>query len=223
MTIPAHFDNEIRALDVDEHRTACSYAHWESEFPAGTYLAHRLAAVKAVLGSSCTRSEVLALYRRSDIDPETKFIAAMLWGHEAPSGSRRDGRGPWKVSKMFSDAASSEAAIRSVRVDNPAEITRSYKLLDKTLNRCGPNFFTKHFYFMGKAQGLAAYPLIFDDRVANGLVKIALRSNSSKLALVRVSAARSPKAYLDYLTFAHDEAKRIGCEPDQIEYFLFNQ
>jgi hypothetical protein len=47
-------------------------------------------------------------------------------------------------------------------------------------------------------------------------------SSQSSLDLVRVSAVRKPEAYLQYLNFAEREAKRIGCEMDQIEYFLFN-
>lgn len=220
MTIPAQFDSKIHAINIDENRTTCSYAHWEIEFPQGTYLAAHLAEIKGALGPDWTRSGLVDYYRREDVAAETKFIAAMIWGHEAPTGSRRDSRGPWKLSKMFVDASAAQAVIRSVKVETAAEITSAYKLLNKTLDRCGPNFFTKHFYFTGKAQGLKQYPLIFDNRVATGLVKIAL-GNNSNLAMVNVSAARTPKAYLEYLAYANREAKRIGCEPDQIEYFLF--
>lgn len=221
MTIPSEFDDKIREINIDEHRTACSYAHWESEFPEGTYLARHLAEIKGALGPACTRSELVDFYRRPGVAAETKFIAAMIWGHEAPAGSRRDSRGPWKLSKMFADPLAAQDAIRSVKVGSAAEIASAYKLLNKTLDRCGPNFFTKHFYFTGKAQGLKeTLPLIFDDRVANGLVKIGL-GNKHNLAMVQVSAARKPEAYLEYLAYANREAKRIGCEPDKIEYFLF--
>lgn len=211
----------IRGLNVDEHRTQCVYKYWIDEFPEGTYLAPHLACISGSLGSDFTRSELVDFYRLPDVQMETKFLAAMIWGHEAPTGSRRDSRGPWKLSKMFANSRTAQEAIRSVSVDTPEGITRAYKLLDKTLDRCGPNFFTKHFYFAGKAKGLTPYPLIFDDRVANGLVKLAMSSQSS-LDLVRVSAVRKPEAYLQYLKFAEREAKRIGCEMDQIEYFLFN-
>lgn len=215
-----HFD-AVLALNVDEHRTTCAYAHWEAEFPLGTYVSPHVAIIKEALGADFTRSEVIEFYRRSDVKEETKFIAAMVWGHEAPAGSRRDSRGPWKLSKMFSDPEVAQSAIRAISVATPEGIVSAYKLLDKTLDRCGPNFFTKHFYFTGKAQGLSPYPLIFDDRVANGLVKLALSSHES-LDVVRVSAARKPEAYLHYLSFAADQAARIGSELDQIEYYLFN-
>jgi len=211
----------VRAINIDEHRTFCAYAYWEAAFPEGNYLARHVALIKNALGPDFTRTELVTFYRRTDIQAETKFVAAMIWGHEAPAGSRRDSRGPWKLSKMFADPDATQAAIRSVSVGTSEEIVSAYKLLDKTLDRCGPNFFTKHFYFTGKAQGHSPYPLIFDDRVANGLVKIA-SSNHSDLGFIRVSAARKPEAYLEYLTFAQREAHRIGCELDQIEYYLFN-
>jgi hypothetical protein len=112
-------------------------------------------------------------------------------------------------------------AIRSVSLGTPQQIAAAYKLLDKTLDRCGPNFFTKHFYFLGKALRLDPYPLIFDDRVANGLIKIVL-SNQASLNLVRVSTLRKSNAYLQYLAIAKEEADRINCNLDQIEYYLFN-
>lgn len=221
MPIPTDRFDAIRTLNIDEHRTSCAYSYWEAEFPEETYLARQVAIIKDALGPDFTRSDLVALYRRNDVQAETKFVAAMIWGHEAPAGSRRDSRGPWKLSKMFADSDAAKAAIRSVDVRTPEGIVKAYKLLDKTLYRCGPNFFTKHFYFAGKAQGLSSYPLIFDDRVAHGLVKIA-NSHQSDLSFVRVSAARKPKAYLEYLSFAAREANRVGCELDQIEYYLFN-
>lgn len=221
MSIPRQCFDKVIAQDLDEHRTTCAYDYWENEFPVGTYLSPHLATIKDALGPDFTRSELVNFYRLPGVQEETKFIAAMIWGHEAPAGSRRDSRGPWKLSKMFADSTAAQAAIRSVSLATPEEIVRSYKVLDKALDRCGPNFFTKYFYFSGKAQGMNPYPLIFDDRVASGLVKIST-GDESTLGMVRVSAIRKPEAYLQYLDFARREAERIGCEIDKIEYYLFN-
>lgn len=222
MSIPVEAYDQVRSIDIDEHRTRCAYQYWLEEFRDTTYVYSIIAFIHEALGEGFTRSELVDFYRRTDVQPETKFIAAMIWGHEAPAGSRRDSRGPWKLSKMFSDPRTTERAIRDTDISNPDSLVRSYKLLDKTLDRCGPNFFTKHFYFLGKASGLRNYPLIFDDRVATGLLKIRL-TDDNPFRLVRVSAQRSPEAYLLYLNFAHSEADKIGVEPDKVEYFLFNQ
>lgn len=221
MTISNHEFEKIRKLNIDEHQTVCAFEYWESDFPQNSYLGQHVAVVKNAFASGITRSELVNFYRDTNISSVTKFIAAMVWGHEAAQGGRRDSRGPWKLSQMFSNPKDSEAAIKLVALNDNLSITKAYKLLNNTLTRCGPNFFTKHFYFLGKAQGLNPYPLIFDDRVANGLVKVAM-NDSTNLSIVKVSAARNPDSYLQYLAYAKQEANRIGCELDQIEYYFFN-
>jgi hypothetical protein len=220
MAIPKDQHDAIKSLNIDEHRTVCAYEYWQETFPADTYLAPHIKIIKEALGNDFTRSEVVEFYKR-DVNVVTKFIAAMIWGHEAPAGSRRDSRGPWKLSMMFAKPQDAEKAIQSVSLQTKQEITQAYRRLNDELHRCGPNFFTKHFYFLGKSQGINPYPLIFDDRVAVGLIKTALSSDSA-MDMVQVSALRKPTAYLKYLAFAEQESDRIGCSLDQIEYYLFN-
>jgi hypothetical protein len=221
MQISANHSKHIRSINIDEHRTVCHYLYWDDWFPAGTYVSQHLKVIKNALGDSFSRSELIDFYRKKSVNPETKFIAAMIWGHEAAAGGRRDGRGPWKLEQMFEQPTVSEAAIRAVSLNTYDEIIASYQMLNQTLNRCGPNFFTKHFYFLGKAQGLTTYPLIFDNRVANGLVKVA-SEDQENLNMVQISAVTKPNIYIAYLQFALSEANRIGCKPDQIEYYLFS-
>ncbi len=217
-----HSEHEkIKNLNVNEHVTVWDVGLWKKTFPSGSYTSHHLEVIENELGTRMRRSDLVAFYGNSDVASETKFIAAMIWGHEAPAGSRRDTRGPWKVSRMFNDSHKAESVIRSVCVGNDDKIIDSYQKLDGALERCGPNFFTKHFYFLGKSNDAERYPLIFDDRVANGLIKLSLK-NHSQLEMVRVSALRKPEAYREYLAFARRQADCIGCSLDQIEYYLFN-
>ncbi|MNF80581.1 hypothetical protein D3C85_204290 [compost metagenome] len=220
MRIAAEQHQLIRNLDVDEHRTHFAYDYWANEFDDNLYLKSRLKLVRDALGDSFTRSELVSFYKEPKVGDETKFIACMIWGHEAPAGSRRDSRGPWKLSKMFADINIAEEAIRSVSLASEESLIRSYKAIHKALDRCGPNFFSKHFYFLGKSQGMCEYPLIFDDRVASGLLKLTLGS-SSVMSMVNIGTIRKPDAYLRYLKFAFEQAHEICCEPDQIEYYLF--
>lgn len=220
MPIPEHAFESVRSLNIDDHQTFFSYERWEANFPADTFLGEQIAAIKQGLGDGVTRSDVVSFYANQDIDPETKFIAAMLWGHGATLGGKSDMRGPWKLGQMFSNPKEATDAIRSVSLSRPEDMIRSYKRLDKTLKRCGPNFFTKHFYFYGKADGLKPYPLIFDDRVARGLIKTTAR-DPSWIGMVQISALRKPKPYLGYLQYVQKESKRIGCGLDQVEYYLF--
>jgi hypothetical protein len=129
MSIQSEQFPAVMAADIDEHRTICAYDYWEREFPVGTYISPHLAIIKANLGSGFTRSELVDFYRLSGVQAETKFIAAMIWGHEAPAGSRRDSRGPWKLSKMFDEPQASQAAIRSVSFSTPKEDVRYKKIL----------------------------------------------------------------------------------------------
>ena len=147
----------------------------------------------------------------------------MICGYAAPANGRAAGYGPYRVSQMFSNPVASYAAINSVCVQNNADILKSYKSLNNTLLKCGPNFFTKHFYYLGKSQGLKLYPLIFDDRVAAGLVKILLPLPipSRLFNMVNAMAKRTPEAYINYLEYVWNEARLIGCNPDQIEHYLF--
>lgn len=220
MLIPNDQIETVRALNIDQQNIAINYTIWETRFPSNTDIGSSILVIKEALGTSVIRSALVNFYQRNDIKTETKFIAAMMWGYGAPPGGRSDSRGPWRVSKMFSRFTDAQDAIRAVVLNTCADIARSYQKLNNTLERCGPNFFTKHFYFLGKAQGLDPYPLIYDNRVANGLIRIAL-SDEQRLRMVLVSAARTPKAYLQYLTLVRQEAKRIHCYPDQIELYLF--
>ena len=210
----------IRNLDIDSHNTLCRFEYWEEEFNSNAYLLPKIEEIKHELSESFNRTELVDFYRNSKIEIETKFIATMIWGHEAAAGGRRDSRGPWKLSKMFNIPSDSQQAIRQVNIDDEDQIKNSYKLLNKELDRCGPSFFTKHFYFLGKSIGRTDYPVIFDNRVANGITKLALL-NDECLEMINISIKSKPEAYITFLKMVHNQSAIIGCEPDQIEYYLF--
>jgi hypothetical protein len=146
----------------------------------------------------------------------------MMWGYEAPAGGRRAGYGAHRLCEMFTDREAAIAAINDVTIGGAPAIKRSYKRLDRALKKCGPNFFTKHFYFLGKSIDPEHFrPVIFDDRVAAGLIRMQV-ANAGCLDLVRVSALRNPEAYIAYIDYVYREANSIGCKPDQVEYYLFS-
>lgn len=212
----------IRAIDVDRVRTRISYPHWEKHLVTDAVMMDRLHVIRGKVGDSVTRHEIVNFYADSGVSLEIKFMLAMIWGHEATEGGRRDGRGPWKLMQMFKDRALTDALIQSVDLSTDESLMASYKQLEAKVDRCGPNFFTKHFYFLGKSLGLKHYPLIFDDRVANGLIQRML-PDASLLSLVSVSTLRSPEAYIGFLRLAHQIAQAAQAEPDQVELFFFGQ
>jgi len=222
MTILAEHYTSIRAVDVNRVRTKISYPHWEIHLGADPVMIDRLKVIRDKVGESVTRQEIVNFYANSDVPLETKFMLAMIWGHEATEGGRRDGRGPWKLMQMFKDRTVTDAVIQSVDLSTDDSLMASYRKLDANVHRCGPYFFTKHFYFLGKALGLKNYPLIFDDRVAKGLIERML-PDAGLLSLVSVSTLRRPEAYIKFLRLAHQIAQAAQAKPDQVELFLFGQ
>lgn len=219
MDISANQYSEIRKLNVNEHYVDCAYSYWIQEFESCAPISNQISQIQEILGGRFNRADVVALYRKKDIDIKTKFLAAMIWGHEAPEGSRRDTRGPWKVRMMLESDNISET-LRSVGIGTSDEVLRSYSKMKKNIDRCGPSFLTKHLYFLGKSNGNSSYPLIFDDRVATGLVRLSL-DNSRCLDVVSIHAAAKKTAYAKYLEFAERQASAISCDLDMIEYYLF--
>jgi hypothetical protein len=218
MDIDKKFHGEIKNLNVNEFLVSCDYSYWDDEFKDNEQVNGRLNLVKERLGIKFGRKEIIGFYK-TDVDLETKFLAAMIWGHEAPENSRRDTRGPYKVREMFaSDTFSS--TLRDVRSETYNDISRSYSKIKRNIKWCGPSFLTKHLYFLGKSKNTDTYPLILDNRVSVGLVKINL-SNVGCLKFVTIQAESKVKAYIDFLKFAKAQSTLIGCELDQIEYFLF--
>lgn len=222
MLISAEHYPLIRAIDVERVRTKISYPHWEKHLGTDAVMLDRLEIIFKNVGESVTRQEIVNFYSDSSIPLEIKFMLAMIWGHEATEGGRRDGRGPWKLMQMFKDRSKTDTIIRSTNISTDDSLSATYRMLDAHLDRCGPNFFTKHFYFLGKALGLTKYPLIFDDRVAKGLIQRMLPDDSF-LSFVNVSTMRRPEAYLGFLRLAHKIAKAAEAHPDQVELFLFGQ
>jgi hypothetical protein len=66
------------------------------------------------------------------------------------------------------------------------------------------------------------YPLIFDDRVANGLVKL-MQPTVELFSMIHVSTLRQATAYTKFLRLAHQIAQDAQAQPDQVELFLFGQ
>ncbi len=218
MDIDSKYDLEIKSLNVNEHLVNCNYSYWDDEFKENNHVRNRLIVIKDKLGKEFGRQEVVDFYK-SNVDIETKFFAAMIWGHEAPEGSKRDTRGPFKVREMFKSSNFSNT-LREVNIENYKNISSSYSKMKKNIARCGPSFLTKHLYFLGKSQNKVFYPLIFDNRVSVGLVKISLM-NCDCLTFVTIQAEPKAKVYMKYLEYAKEQSKRIDCKLDQIEYFLF--
>lgn len=222
--IPQTDYEKIKNINVNDHAVQCNFDTWIENFIDNKTMLARITTIKEKLGNQFNRQGLVDFYKTKGIDNSTKFLAAMIWGYEAPSGGKRAGYGPSRVKTMFRDLKIADDAINSVSLKTESEIRSSYKKLSSkgVLEKCGPNFFTKHFYFLGKSQSLEKYPVIFDDRVANALFKLSLNDqNISKM--IAVTTIRKADAYISFLQFIHDKGEEIGCEYDQLELYLFSK
>lgn len=163
-----------------------------------------------------SRCDILKYLCSPNPDYEAAFLMVMIWGY-GPAGY-----GPSRVGAMFHHKAFTSIIKSTVShlVANPIKLRQAYRECGRLPN-LGPNFFSKFFYFVGRAKGLPQYPLIFDDRVATALVK--LHACCSVLDdMTSIHAKRNYNAYERYVNLLHDWATHLGCDADQIELFLFN-
>ena len=146
----------------------------------------------------------------------------MMWGYSSDGIGRPDNRGPSRVQEMTADITKlskiltqTKKLIREGHLENAYQYFRS-----KKVPKCGPSFFSKYFYFVGRSLEVYNYPLIFDKRVASGLVNISVL-NDSLLEFVSVQTITRADTYVKYVNLLHNWAKSMECEADQIEFFLF--
>jgi hypothetical protein len=227
MPIPVDYHAQIQQINVDEHCVDVNYlAYANSEY----FLQNpddqaRLNDIEAVLTAEFNRADLVNLYD-SPIEAKTKFLATMIWGYAAPAvginqeAGQANNAGPFRVGCMMASLQQNPGLLDDLAVDNNIALQHAYAAHNH-INWCGPNFFTKHLYFLGKSQGLDLYPVIFDNRVALGLAHVSL-GDVGLLEMIGVTARASWHAYQAYLEYVHNEMTVIECQPDQIEYFLFN-
>jgi len=214
---------KVRDLKVGELSTHWDFDAWNKPFSNGEPVQCHLKKIHDRLGCDLSRTNLVNFYGEADIHCVTKFIAAMVWGYGAPKGQRWDHRGPSRLKKMFTDYTVTKKIIDSIDVNGEDNIKNSYQKMKK-IKYLGPNFFTKHFYFLGKSQSLNPYPLIFDARVARGIMTSLLsnlKSSTPVINFISFDPVKRPEAYLAYLRIASDEAKNIACDLENVELFFF--
>jgi hypothetical protein len=89
------------------------------------------------------------------------------------------------------------------------------------INRCGPPFFTKLFYFLGIVFGSDPKPLILDSRVAESLLKCNGHGFIAEGYFRQKAAARFVCGYNDYVKDINSWSAANHFNPDQLEMFLF--
>ncbi len=140
------------------------------------------------------------------------FLFTMIWGF-GPAGY-----GDHRTNNYFTGGKNQERIQQAFEAVERHDIQAAFQQLRK-INGLGVSFLSKLLYFAGKAKGMECYPLIFDRRVANALVKIYLPDGLKNV----VVAAPSDKweDYEAYYLNLHEIAGQLDVEADQLEMFLY--
>jgi len=139
------------------------------------------------------------------------FVGTMLWGYGTT------GYGAWRTDKMLKTPAANRTIMCAWDLVCQSRVLEAYRICD--LDRCGPAFFTKFFYFAGRGGSIAEYPLILDNIVYETL-KSYLGTGVDKY--VKRSTWWWPEGYQRYTQDMHSWASDLGVAADQIELHLFS-
>jgi len=151
------------------------------------------------------------------VNVETRFLLDMIWGYGPDQGNAPD-----KVQGYFSTLglddllAGANADLSNGRPDRAFRKLRKVKAL-------GTSYVTKVLYFEGR-HTVTPYPVIFDNRVAGSLVRLALDNDDQWVQGCTVNQrGNTAKAYRLYCENMHDMANKLRVETDQLELYLFGK
>jgi hypothetical protein len=138
------------------------------------------------------------------------FIAVMAWGYG------RSPRGPWRVGQMFGTGEALQRIRRAVEETRSGGAVEGFRTLsskdEARLNGLGPAFGTKLLYFAGYRSSSSPRPLILDQFVGRTLDEFEFYIDYKLW---------NPQHYESYLLLAQEIASRSGCEPHDVECWLF--
>ena len=168
-----------------------------------------------------SRKDVCAFARdaRSGTYPDIRrlFLACMIWGYN------RDRNGPPNTERALSDPRAEEVLKRTVRRISSGQIKGAYD--DFHLAKCGPAFFPKFFYFVGKEWQTRPLPLVLDRHVARFLHFLGEQEGWQSQLFAKVGrrgyVRRYPEGYLRYICAMDEWATELGCSSDNVEYFMY--
>lgn len=138
------------------------------------------------------------------------FLACMVWGW---GKDYKDQRGRRHTQAALSDPRLREMLEKSVTRIKSGQIKVAYE--EFKLHGCRSAFFTKFFYFVGKEYSIEPLPLILDSHVANFLQFLGKEEGWDKSIFTKA------RGYLQYICSVNKWAGEIGCQADNIEYFMY--
>lgn len=173
-------------------------------------------------GANCqlSREDIVSICLRREEKLENNVIkvlvAVLMWGY----GQKSSPRGTYFTNMILGN----NQAIQRIADASATLITESdtYKAYDKLikLRGLGISFASKYLYFFGKAYRSTNYPLIYDKWVDCAVRHHFLLDSPPKLSC---KSNINIRRYCNYVDSMHDWSKKINCETENLELFLFNE
>ena len=145
------------------------------------------------------------------------FLVCMIWGYN------RDPNGLPNTERALSDPRAEEVLKRTASRISNGEIREAYDGF--RLARCGPAFFTKFFYFVGKEWQIRPLPLVLDRHIAESLRALGEEEGWQSGPFAKVGrkgyVKRYSEGYVRYICSMDEWATELGCLSDNVEYFMY--
>jgi hypothetical protein len=168
-----------------------------------------------------TRQDVINAYSNYYTDINCGFMKAflltMVWGFADT------GYGTHRTNNYITNEdniAKIKKALYLINENGPDSLKNAFKELKK-IKGLGVSYLTKILYFATRAKNACNYALIFDIRVAAGLIK--LTTPIEMYEIVNIEPSSKFKDYQNFNCLIRRLAADIDVEADQLEMYLFNQ
>ena len=195
-------------------------AHWLNYSYANQQITDEIESIVNCYVQDISRSDIIEFVHSNPKELLRAFLMTMIWGHGSAPGGRVDNRGPWKVNEMTADLSRCIQTLEEVSAYiKDQQLEKAFHSF-KWMPRIRVNFFSKFFYFLGRAKEVYHYPLIFDQRVAIAISKKNSLEEFPNRFLV-VSPGQGCEDYINYVDYIHLKAKELGVPAENLEYYLF--
>jgi hypothetical protein len=205
---------------------------WKKKLPGDSDLDYIIERFPDGLGrSNLTSIAEEAAKNRNAEHYRRLFLASMIWGFGGDREDTIDNRGPWRTQQITRNANPDFNEILKYASDVMLEgrIGEAYDLFKK-VKWCGPAFFTKYLYFLGRGADKCRYPLILDTKVAKWLETLLGKDKLRQFVRVERNKKQEISSvlrgvgeeYEKYLDLMREWARKLGCAPDDIECFLYS-
>lgn len=166
-----------------------------------------------------------AIYRKNIIDAYKTyytgngdviyaFVLTMVWGFAD------NGYGAYRTNSYINEKSKLDCIKNAVDLVGKTEYKKAFDELNE-IKGLGVSYISKVLYFASKALNHQSFNLIFDIRVANGLVM--LTTPKEIYEILDIYPSNKYVDYEKYNKLIHNLSEKHGLEADALELFLFRK